>query len=104
MFDKDTLQGGHTMNHKTAVKEVERKVSKFGNSLGVTLPLEVLKHIGIAQGDQVIFNLEEDGTVSFKKDETLNLDGIEGVDQEFIDGLEHLFTNYDKALRNLADR
>ncbi len=92
------------MDTKMAVKEVERKVSKFGNSLGVTLPPEVLKHIGITQGDNIVFNIEKDGTVSFKKNEKLNLDGIEGVDQEFIDGLEHLFANYDNALRNLADK
>ncbi|OKL35280.1 AbrB/MazE/SpoVT family DNA-binding domain-containing protein [Domibacillus mangrovi] len=87
-----------------AVKEVERKVTKIGNSLGVTLPQEVLNHIGIKQGDEVSFQLEEGGKVSFKKNVNLNMDGLEGIDQDFLDGLKQVFNDYDNTLRNLADR
>lgn len=76
--------------------EVDRKVTKIGNSLGVTLPQEVLKHLNIKQGDKIKFNLEENGNISVKK--------ITPIDEDFLDGLKYAFENYDDALRNLADR
>ncbi len=85
-----------------AVKQVERKVTKIGNSLGVTLPGEVLTHLGISQGDDIRFSLE-DGKVSIKKRHDINLDGLEDIDQEFLEGVKVLFDNFDDALRNLAD-
>jgi antitoxin MazE len=41
----------------TVVREVERKVTRIGNSLGVTFPQEVLEHLGISQGDAVRFEI-----------------------------------------------
>lgn len=87
-----------------AVKQVERKITKVGNSLGVTLPPEVLKHLKAQQGDAIRFELEEDGCVSVKKCKELNLDVLTDIDQDFLDGLQDLFENYDNTLRNLADR
>lgn len=88
-----------------AVVEMERKVTKVGNSLGITLPQEVLKHANIAQGDEIKFTLEKDGTVSFKKYKPLNTEVLEdSIDQDFLDGLQDLFENYDNTLRNLAKR
>ena len=87
-----------------AAKEVERKITKVGNSLGVTLPTEVLNHLQANQGDDLKFHLEANGSVSFKKTQNLNLDGLEGIDQDFIDGVKELFENYDTTLRNLSDR
>lgn len=82
-----------------AVKEVERKITKIGNSVGVTIPQEVLNHLKVKQGDDVKFILEKDGSVSIKK--PVNMDFL---DQEFLEGLEDLFENYDDTLRNLSDR
>lgn len=87
-----------------AVKDVERKITKIGNSLGVTLPHEVLEHAKVKQGDEIKFILGEDGTVSFKKHNPLNLDVLGDFDQDFLDGLQDLFDNYDDTLRNLAKR
>lgn len=90
---------------KLAVKrEVERKVTKVGNSLGTTLPHEVLEHLKIQQGDEIKFNIEENGRVSIKKNNHLNIEALEGIDQDFLDGMKDLFENYDNTLRNLADR
>ncbi|WP_152655829.1 AbrB/MazE/SpoVT family DNA-binding domain-containing protein [Oceanobacillus sp. CFH 90083] len=86
------------------VKQVERKITKIGNSLGVTLPQEVLHHLKAQQGDDIRFKLEEDGSVSVKKFKELNLDVLTDIDQDFLDGLQDLFENYDDTLRNLADR
>ncbi|GIN69911.1 hypothetical protein J14TS2_03860 [Bacillus sp. J14TS2] len=87
-----------------AVKQVERKITKIGNSLGVTLPPEVLKHLKAQQGDGIKFEFEEDGSVSVKKSKDLNVDVLTDIDQDFLDGLQDLFENYDDTLRNLANR
>lgn len=88
-----------------AVIEMERKVTKVGNSLGITLPPEVLKHANIAQGDEIKFTLNNDGSVIFKKLKQLNTEVLEdSIDQDFLDGLKDLFENYDNTLRGLADR
>ncbi|MBW8351823.1 AbrB/MazE/SpoVT family DNA-binding domain-containing protein [Bacillus sp. IITD106] len=87
-----------------AVVQMERKVTKIGNSLGLTLPQEVLEHMGIKQGDEVSFQLKKNGEISIKKSVHLNFDGLEGIDQDFLDGVKELFNNYDNTLKNLADR
>ncbi len=79
-----------------AVFEVERKVTRIGNSLGVTLPQEVLKHLEIKHGDKIKFKLEENGNVSVQK--------FTPIDEDFLEGFKYAFENYDDALRNLADR
>ncbi|HHY73787.1 MAG TPA: AbrB/MazE/SpoVT family DNA-binding domain-containing protein [Bacillus bacterium] len=87
-----------------AVIEVERKVTKIGNSLGITLPQEILEHLKVKQGDEIQFQLEENGRVSFKKKQHLNLEALDGIDQDFLDGIKDLFDNYDQTLRNLVNR
>jgi antitoxin MazE len=39
--------------------EVERKIRKIGNSLGVLLPSDMLKEIGIENGDSVFVSVED---------------------------------------------
>ena len=43
--------------------EVERKVRKAGNSLGVTLPVDMLKEVGIKEGDTIYISLENNSIV-----------------------------------------
>jgi antitoxin MazE len=38
--------------------EVERKIRKIGNSLGLLLPSEMLKEIGVENGDTVFVSVE----------------------------------------------
>lgn len=78
------------------IEVVDRKVIKIGNSLGVTLPQEMLKHLNLKHGDEVKFSLEDDGSVSVKK--------FTPIDEDFLEGFKYAFENYDDALRNLADR
>lgn len=40
--------------------EVERKIRKIGNSLGVILPADMLKQINAAEGDSVYVELKDD--------------------------------------------
>lgn len=81
---------------------MKRKITRIGNSLGVTLPQEVLNHIGVKQGDEISFKLENNGNVTIKKQ--INYDELEEIDQDFLDGIKDLFERYDHTLRNLSDR
>lgn len=46
----------------SVVKEMlKRKVTNIGNSSGITIPQEVIKHLNLNKGDEVRFILEEDG-------------------------------------------
>jgi antitoxin MazE len=85
------------------VSEMERKITKIGNSLGITLPAEILQHLGVTQGDELVFALEE-GKASFKKRPIVAMDGFEEIDERFLTGMQDLFANYDQALRKLAKR
>ncbi len=87
-----------------AVNKVERKITRVGNSLGVTLPQEILDHLQVKQGDAIKFQIESDGSVSFKRQEKLNYEALDGIDQEFLNGMQDLFDNYDQTLKNLVDR
>ena len=43
--------------------EIERKVRKAGNSLGVTIPVSMLKEVGIKEGDTVYVSLESNSII-----------------------------------------
>jgi antitoxin MazE len=48
--------------------EEERKIRKIGNSLGVLLPSEMLKRIGVENGDTVFVSLEN-GEIIIRNDD-----------------------------------
>jgi antitoxin MazE len=96
---KQTVKG----NEEVSTVEVERKVTKIGNSLGITLPAEVLKHLNIKQGDKIILYLEQ-GKVSFQKNNAVPIDGFEDINRDYSEDMKELFYNYDDTLRNLKNR
>ncbi len=83
------------------VREVERKVTKIGNRLGVTFPQEVLEHLGISQGDEVCFEIVN-GQVTIKKKTNLKLP--KGIDAEFLEQMNDMMNEYDQTFKNLVDR
>ncbi|WP_257985135.1 AbrB/MazE/SpoVT family DNA-binding domain-containing protein [Bacillus sp. T33-2] len=83
------------------VREVERKVTRIGNSLGVTFPQEVLEHLGIGQGDEVRFEIVK-GQVTIKKKANLKLP--KGIDEEFLEQMDDMINEYDQTFKNLVDR
>ncbi|WP_423800858.1 AbrB/MazE/SpoVT family DNA-binding domain-containing protein [Neobacillus sp. SAB-20_R2A] len=85
----------------TVVKEVERKVTRVGNSLGVTFPQEVLELLGIRQGDEVRFEIVN-GQVTIKKKTNIKLP--KGIDEEFLEQMNDMINEYDKTFKNLVDR
>ncbi|RFU66808.1 AbrB/MazE/SpoVT family DNA-binding domain-containing protein [Bacillus sp. V59.32b] len=85
----------------TGVKQVERKVTKVGNSLGVTFPAEVLEHLNVKQGDQVSFHFEQ-GAVKIEKARKVPLP--KGIDNNFLDLMNDMINEYDETFKGLAKR
>lgn len=83
------------------MKPFERKVTKIGNGFGITLPIELLKQVGLAHGDDVQVELK-DGEIVLRKKEQVTLP--EGVNAEFIDILNDVINEHDKAFRGLVNR
>ncbi|CAH8704966.1 AbrB family transcriptional regulator [Paenibacillus thiaminolyticus] len=84
------------------VVEMERKVTKFGNSLGITMT-DALKQIGLEQGDTVSIDVNQSsGEITIKKANKVTLP--EGISDEFMQSLADVINEYDQTLRNLKDR
>jgi bifunctional DNA-binding transcriptional regulator/antitoxin component of YhaV-PrlF toxin-antitoxin module len=83
-----------------SVKELERKVSKMGNSLGVTMT-ESLKSLNINLGDSVKINVRGDEII-IKKIPYVTLP--EGISSDFLDVLQNAMDKYDDTLKGLKDR
>ncbi|GAA4864825.1 hypothetical protein GCM10023310_50350 [Paenibacillus vulneris] len=84
------------------VIEMERKVSKFGNSLGLTMT-DALKQLGLDAGDSVRIEVHEnDGEIVIKKINKVNLPT--GISTDFLDTLSKVMEEYDETLKGLKDR
>ncbi|TMU87149.1 AbrB/MazE/SpoVT family DNA-binding domain-containing protein [Bacillus sp. BHET2] len=83
------------------MEQYERKVTKIGNSFGITLPTDLLKQVGLAQGDDVQVEVIE-GKIVLRKKEQLTLP--EGVDAEFMDILNDVIKEHDQAFKGLVDK
>ncbi|MBY0206892.1 AbrB family transcriptional regulator [Paenibacillus polysaccharolyticus] len=84
------------------VREMERKVTKFGNSLGITMT-EAFKQIGLEQGDMVQVEVDQtSGEIIIKKSVKVNLPN--GISNDFMDTLASVMDEYDRTLKGLKDR
>jgi len=84
------------------VIEMERKVTKFGNSLGITMT-EALKQIGLELGDAVHIDVKEaDGEIIIRKANKIALPS--GISPEFVETLSQVMAQYDDTLKGLKDR
>ena len=79
----------------------ERKITKIGNSLGVTIPNELLKQAGLKQGDDIQLELI-DGVIKISKSRKVILP--EGVSEDFFDVLNETVSNYDQTIKGLVKR
>jgi antitoxin MazE len=61
MYNKDRVRNISSLYFfiRRDFMEVERKIRKIGNSLGVLLPSDMLKEIGIENGDSVFVSVED---------------------------------------------
>jgi antitoxin MazE len=84
------------------VFEMERKVSKIGNSLGITMT-DALKQLGLKVGDTVQIDVREnDGEIVIKKVNKVTLPI--GLNSDFLDTLSQVMEEYDETLKGLKDR
>lgn len=82
--------------------EMERKVTKFGNSLGITMT-DALKQIGLDQGDTVLIAINQStGEIIIKKSTKVSLP--HGISEDFMDSLADAIDKYDHTLQGLKDR
>lgn len=79
----------------------ERKITKIGNSLGVTIPAELLAQAELKQGDDVRLQVI-DGAIRPVKNRKVTLP--EGISEDFFDVLNETVADYDKTIRGLVDR
>ncbi|SDS66936.1 hypothetical protein SAMN05444162_1979 [Paenibacillaceae bacterium GAS479] len=82
--------------------DMERKVTKFGNSLGLTMT-DALKQLGLEQGDMVSIDVNQaSGEIIIKKSVKVTLPT--GIGDDFMDSLVDVIGEYDDTLRGLKDR
>ena len=79
----------------------ERRITKIGNSLGVTFPSELLSQLDLNQGDEVTLVVENNSLI-IRKSRKVNLPN--GISEDFFDVVNESFENYGKTIKNLADR
>ncbi|MEK4508389.1 AbrB family transcriptional regulator [Paenibacillus anaericanus] len=84
------------------VSQMERKVTKFGNSLGITMT-DALKEIGLEQGDAVQIEVNPgSGEIVIKKANKVSLP--DGISADFFENLSEVLSEYDQTLKGLKDR
>lgn len=84
------------------VSEMERKVAKFGNGLGITMT-DALKQIGLEQGDTVQIAVNQaSGEIVIKKANKVSLP--DGISADFLENLSKVISEYDRTLKGLKDR
>lgn len=90
------------MLYMAKVIGMERKVLKFGNSLGITMT-DALKQIGLDVGDSVQIDVsEKNGEIIIKKLNKVSLPT--GISDDFLDTLNQVMQDYDETLKGLKDR
>lgn len=79
----------------------ERRVIKQGNSLGITLPPEMLQQLNLRQGSSVRVELdEEQGGILVTPVEQ----PVAGIDAAFAERVDRFIERYRPALESLAKR
>lgn len=79
----------------------ERKITKIGNSYGITLPKELLKEANISYGDNVTVELKN-GKILVQREEEIKLP--DGVDNEFMELLTDVIKEHETAFKGLVER
>jgi len=83
------------------MSNIERKVTKIGNSYGITIPAEFLKESGLSYGDNVQLNVK-DGEIVMRKKEEMKIP--EGISADFFKVLERNANKHEKTIQDLVDR
>lgn len=81
---------------------MERKITKFGNSLGITMT-EAIKQLGLSLGDTVQVEVDyKSGQIIIQKSNKMTLPS--GLSDDFLENLSQVMDAYDETLKGLKDR
>lgn len=83
------------------LSKIERKVTKIGNSYGITVPVDMLKEAGLSYGDNVQLE-SKDGEIVLRKKKEIELP--KGLSEDFFEVLERNTNKHEKTIRDLVDR
>jgi len=83
------------------VLKTERKVTRIGNSLGITFPGKILKKINIVQGDEVTIDVRGDEII-LRKSRKIQLP--RGISRDFLDIINETMIEYDATIKELRDK
>lgn len=84
------------------VMDMERKISKIGNSLGITMT-DALRQLGLELGDTVSIDVRTtEGEIVIKKVNKVSLP--DGIGSDFMESLSNVMKDYDETLKGLKDR
>lgn len=79
----------------------ERKITKIGNSYGITIPNDLLKQAGLEHGDDVVLEYTDDG-IKITKNRKVSLP--EGISEDFFEVVQETMEAYDSTIKGLVDR
>ncbi len=79
---------------------MERKITRIGNSLGVTMT-DAIKALGLAAGDSVNVKLADSQIIITR---TNKVELPEGISPDFFDSYQKLIQAYDQTLRDLTEK
>ncbi|TWD97658.1 hypothetical protein FB545_3156 [Peribacillus frigoritolerans] len=77
-----------------------RKLTIVGNSLGITLPIEMVNTANLAFEDEL--EVEFKGEIILRKNKNVKL--LQGVDAEFMEVVSEVIKAHDEAFKGLVDR
>lgn len=83
------------------MSKVDRKVTKIGNSYGVTVPVDMLREAGLSYGDNIQLE-SKDGEIVMRKKEEVKLP--KGLSTDFFEVLERNTNKHEKTIKDLIDR
>lgn len=83
------------------MSKIERKITKIGNSYGITVPVDMLKEAGLSYGDHVQLE-SKDGEIVLRKKKDIKLP--EGLSADFFEVLERNTNKHEKTVQDLIDR
>lgn len=79
----------------------ERKITKIGNSYGITLPKEILKEANMAYGDTISVEIKN-GKIMLQRKEEIKLP--DGLENDFMELLTDVIKEHETAFKGLVDR
>ncbi|MDN6294702.1 MAG: AbrB/MazE/SpoVT family DNA-binding domain-containing protein [Atopostipes suicloacalis] len=83
------------------MNRIERKITKIGNSYGITIPNDLLKKAGLQHGDNVQLEYVND-EIKITRSRKVSLP--EGISEDFFETVQETMVEYDSTIKGLVDR